>query len=110
MNERKPYPRDLSDEQWALLEPLLPKKKRGRDPVHSRREMMNSLLYIARRGCQWRMLPHDLPPWEAVYAFWQGLIARKVLEKMNDALRIEIRLQEDREAEPSVVIVDSQSV
>ena len=56
------------------------------------------------------MLPHDLPPWEAVYAFWQGLIARNLLEKINDALRIEVRLHEDREAEPSVVIVDSQSV
>lgn len=110
MNERKPYPTDLSDEQWAVLEPMLPKKKRGRKPVHSRREMMNALLYIVRTGCQWRMLPHDLPPWEAVYAFWQGLIARKVLEKINDALRVQIRLCEDREAEPSVVIVDSQSV
>lgn len=110
MNERKPYPTDLSDEQWELLKPLLPKKKRGRNPLHSRREMMNALLYIVRTGCQWRMLPHDLPPWEAVYAFWQGLIARKVLEKINDALRVQIRLHEDREAEPSVVIVDSQSV
>ena len=56
------------------------------------------------------MLPHDWPPWEAVYAFWQGLIARNRLEKIKDALRIEVRLHEDREAEPSVVIVDSQSV
>jgi len=110
MNEPKPYPTDLSDEQWALLEPLLPKKTRGRHPLHSRREMMNAMLYITRTGCQWRMLPHDLPPWEAVYAFWQGLIARNLLEKINDALRIEVRLHEDREVEPSVVIVDSQSV
>ena len=110
MNERKPYPTDLSDEQWALIEPLLPKKGRGRNPTHSRREMLNALLYIARTGCQWRMLPHDLPPWEAVYAFWHRLIEANRLEKINDALRVQIRLAEEREADPSVVIIDSQSV
>jgi putative transposase len=110
MNERKAYPTDLSDKQWELIEPLLPKKKRGRDAVHSRREMMNALLYIVRTGCQWRMLPHDLPPWEAVYAFLRRLVERNLLEKINDALRVQIRVEEDREADPSVVIVDSQSV
>ncbi len=110
MNERKPYPTDLSDEQWALIDPLLPKKKRGRNAQHSPREMINALLYLARTGCQWRMLPHDLPPWEAVYAFWRRLLDRQALEKINDALRVDIRLEQDREAEPSVIIVDSQSV
>lgn len=111
MSERKPYPSDLTDEQWALIASLLPKNTgRGRKPTHSRREMMNALLYLVRTGCAWRMLPHDLPPWEAVYAFWRRLLARGVLVKINDALRIQVRLAEDREAEPSVVIVDSQSV
>jgi len=110
MNERKPYPTDLSDDQWQRIEALLPKKKQGRDAQHSRREMMNALLYWARTGCQWRMMPHDLPPWEAVYAFWRRLVERHVLETINDALRVQIRLEEDREAEPSVVIIDSQSV
>jgi putative transposase len=110
MNERKPYPSDLTDEQWQTIEPLLPKKKQGRNATHSRREMLNALLYMARSGCQWRMLPHDLPPWQAVYACWRRLVASKRLEKINDALRIQIRLEEDREDEPSVVIVDSQSV
>src|SRR5688572_21237247 len=106
MNECKAYPTDLSDKQWELIEPLLPKKKQGRDAIHSRREMMNALLYIARTGCQWRMLP----PWEAVYAFLRRLVERNLLEKINDALRVQIREEEDREADPSVVIVDSQSV
>ena len=110
MSERKPYPTDLTDEQWALIAPLLPQKTRGRKPVHTRREMLNALLYMARTGCQWRMLPHDLPPWEAVYAFWRGLINSRALEPINDALRVQIRRQEDREADPSVVIIDSQSV
>ena len=110
METRKPYPTDLSDPQWQRIEALLPKKKQGRDPLHSRREMVNALLYLARTGCQWRMLPHDLPPWQAVYAFWRRLVEAKLLEQVNDALRIQIRLEEDREAEPSVVIIDSQSV
>ena len=110
MDKRKAYPTDLSDEQWQRIEPLLPKKKQGRDPLHSRREMINALLYLARTGCQWRMLPHDLPPWEAVYAFWRRLVESNRLLQINDALRVQIRLEEDREAEPSVVIIDSQSV
>jgi transposase len=69
MDERKHYPTDLSDEQWQILESLPPKKRRGRNPAHSRREMINALLYLARTGCQWRMLPHDLPPWEAYTHF-----------------------------------------
>jgi transposase len=110
MDTRKSYPTDLSDEQWHRIEALLPKKKQGRDPLHSRREMLNALLYMARTGCQWRMLPHDLPPWEAVYAFWRRLVESNRLEQVNDALRVQIRLEEAREAEPSVAIIDSQSV
>jgi putative transposase len=110
MNIRKAYPTDLNDKQWQLIEPLLPKKKQGRAAQHSRREMLNALLYMARTGCQWRMLPHDLPPWEAVYAFWRRLLERNVLQQINDNLRVQIRLEEEREAEPSVVIIDSQSV
>ena len=110
MTERKPYPTDLTDEQWDLIASLFPKKTRGRPPIHSRREMMNALLYMVRTGCQWRMLPHDLPPWEAVYAFWRSLIANGVLVRINDTLRIQVRLEEGREADPSVLIIDSQSV
>lgn len=111
MITRKPYPSDLSDEQWGYVEPLLPKRdKRGRQAQHSRREMLNALLYMARSGCAWRMLPHDLPPWEAVYAFWRRLVEKGSLIAINDALRVEIRLEEEREAEPSLVIIDSQSV
>src|SRR5215213_762342 len=102
MDTRKPYPTDLNDPQWQRIEPLLPKKKQGRDPLHSRREMVNALLYLTRTGCQWRMLPHDLPPWEAVYAFWRRLVESNRLVQINDVLRVQIRLEEDREAEPSV--------
>ena len=111
MITRKAYPSDLTDEQWAYIEPLLPKQdKRGRKAQHPRREMLNALLYLVRSGCAWRMLPHDLPPWEAVYAFWKRLVEKGSLIAISDALRLEIRLQEEREPEPSLVIVDSQSV
>jgi putative transposase len=110
MKIRKPYPTDLTDEQWSKIEPLLPQKKRGRDAIHSRREMVNALLYLTRTGCQWRMLPHDFPAWSTVYAFWRRLVERNSLESINDVLRVEVRVAEEREAEPSVVIVDSQSV
>ena len=111
MITRKAYPSDLTDEQWAYVEPLLPKQdKRGRKAQHPRREMLNALLYLARSGCAWRMLPHDLPPWEAVYAYWRRLVEKGSLIAINDALRVEIRLEEEREAEPSLVIIDSQSV
>src|SRR6187549_750607 len=99
MITRKAYPSDLSDEQWTYVEPLLPKRdKRGRQAQHSRREMLNAVLYLARSGCAWRMLPHDLPPWEAVYAFWRRLVEKGSLVAINDALRVEIRLEEEREA------------
>ena len=111
MTERTPYPTDLTDKQWAFIEPLLPKRDgRGRKPKHSRRELLNAVLYLNRTGCQWRMLPHDFPAWEAVYAFWRRLVERNALCKINDVLRTDIRLKEEHEGEPSVVIVDSQSV
>lgn len=111
MKERKAYPTDLTDEQWSKIEPLLPKQdNRGRKPTHTRREMFNAILYLNRTGCQWRMLPHDFPPWDAVYAFWRRLVERDALVKINDALRTQVRLEENRGAEPSVVIIDNQSV
>lgn len=111
MNQRKPYPTDMSDEQWSLIEPLLPSRDtRGRKPTHPRREMINALLYLTRTGCQWEMLPHDFPPPSAVYAFLRRLVERDALAKINDALRTQIRVKEEREAEPSVAIIDSQSV
>lgn len=110
METRKPYPTDLTDEQWQKVEPLLPKKRGGRPVKHNRRDMLNALLYVVRTGCQWRMLPHDLPPWTAVYAFWRRLVEHRHLERINDALRTDVRVAEGREAEPSVLIIDSQSV
>ena len=66
---RRPYPDDLSDQEWNQIEPILEKVKKikGRPPVHNRREILNALFYLLRTGCFWRHLPHDFPPWKAVY-------------------------------------------
>ncbi len=111
MNERKAYPSDLTDEQWEHIRILLPRTRgKGRRPTHSRREMLNAILYIVRTGSQWRAMPHDLPPWQTVYDFFRKLCRQGVWEDLNTILRQAVRQQAAREPEPSVVILDSQSV
>jgi putative transposase len=69
---RKAYPTDISDEQWALLDPLIPAAKSGGRPRSvDMREVINALLYILSAGCAWRLLPHDLPPWGTVYSYFR---------------------------------------
>ena len=111
MKERKAYPSDLTDEQWEHIRILLPRPRgKGRRPSHSRRELLNGLLYIVRTGSQWRALPHDLPPWQTVYDFFRKLCRQGVWEEINAILRQGVRQQAGREPDPSVVILDSQSV
>lgn len=111
MNERKAYPTDLSDEQWAHLRILLPRKRgKGRSPTHPRREMLNAILYVVRTGCQWRAMPHDFPPWQTVYSFFSNLCRKGVWERINGILSAGVRQQAGREKVPSLLIFDSQSV
>jgi len=110
MSERKGYPTDITDKEWAVLEPLLPVPATGRPRKYSQREMVNSLLYLDRTGCSWRMLPHDLPPWQAVYAYFRKLQRAGTWTVVNDCLRERIRQEGGREGEPSLMIIDSQSV
>jgi putative transposase len=109
--KRKSYPSDLSDEQWKRLEPHLPQPRlRGAPRRVNLREILNGLLYLSRTGCQWRMLPHDLPPWETVYAYFKQWRDDGTWGQLNRELRIEVRLSAGRESEPSAAILDSQSV
>jgi putative transposase len=109
--KRKPYPSDLSDEQWSRLAPHLPVPElRGAPRRVNLREIINALLYLSRTGCQWRMLPHDLPPWETVYAYFSQWRGDGTWERLNRELRIEVRVSEGKDPEPSAAIVDSQSV
>lgn len=110
MRTRQPYPTDLSDREWALIEPLLPLQRTGRPRKYSQREMLNAILYLTRSGCSWRMLPHDLPPWKAVYAYLRKLQQANVWPRLNEALGEQVRLAAGRDAHPSTLLADSQSV
>lgn len=111
MEPRKPYPTDLSDKQYALIEPLLPKPRpRGRKATLSRRELLNAILYKVKTGCQWRALPHDLPNYKTVYTYFTWWTLDGTLDAILTALREGIRKEAGREATPSAAIIDSQSV
>ena len=109
--ERKPYPSDLTAAQWAILAPLLPLAKPGGRPRSvDLREVVNGILYVLRSGCSWRMMPHDLPPWQTGYKHFRQWSADGAWERVNDALRSQARTAAARDPEPSVAIIDSQSV
>lgn len=109
--QRQPYPTDLSDAEWQRIEPYLPAPKPGGRPrVHPLREILNAIFYIVRSGCTWRMLPHDLPPWKTVYHYFRLWRKDGTWERINSALRQEVRVAAGREPEPSAAVLDSQSV
>jgi len=108
---RKTYPSDLTDAQWAILEPLVPASKYGgRARTVDMREFVTTILYLNRTGCQWDMLPHDLLPKSTVYEYFAQWRDDGTWAKFVDALRVEVRTQEGREATPSAMCIDSQSV
>src|SRR3954469_3273695 len=111
--ERPAYPTDLTDAQWEMIQSMLPKAKNGRTgrpPKYPRREIWNAIFYQARTGCQWRYLPHDLPPWELVFEHFCRWRDEGLIETVHDTLRERVRVQEGREPTPSAAIIDSQSV
>jgi transposase len=106
----RPYPSDLTDEQWALIEPMVPIKPGGRPVIHPRRRIVEAILYLDRAGCSWRMLPHDFPPWDTVYWYFQRWNADGTTDRIHDALRAGVRNAAERDPLASAGIVDSQSV
>jgi putative transposase len=110
---RKAYRTDLTDEQWQLVEPLLPPEVEG-EPGRPRevdfREVLNAIYYINRTGCQWDMLPHDLLPKSTVYKYFARWRDDGTLQTLVDALRSEVRVAVGREPTPSAACIDSQSV
>ncbi len=108
---RRPYPSDLSDAEWAVLAPLVPAAKPGgRPPKYRRREIVEAILYVLRTGCQWRALPHDLPPWGTVWWYFRCWRQDGTWEAINAALRTRERTRHGREPTPSAAVLDSQSV
>lgn len=107
---RRRYPSDPTDAEWAILAPLVPAPKPGgRPPTHERREVVNAVLYVLRTGCQWRALPHDLPPWGTAWWYFRGWRLDGTWERANAALRERARVGAGRQPTPSAAILDRQS-
>ena len=107
---RKPYPSDLTDEQWAIIEPLIPVHKVGRPRTNDMREVLNAIFYLNRSGCQWDMLPHDLPPRSTVYRHFAQWRDDGTWQRITDALRQPVRTAVGKQPSPSAGVIDSQTV
>ena len=108
---RKAYTSDLTDAQWALVEPLLPEARhRGRRRTVDLREIVNAALYIDRNGAAWRDLPHDFPAWQTAYAYFARWRDDGTWHCIYERLHRRLRQRQGREGAPSAVILDSQSV
>jgi putative transposase len=111
MEPRNPYPSDLTDQEWALIDPYVPKAKvRRRPEKYPKREILNGIFYVLRSGCAWRLLPHDFPSWESVYHYFRQWRKDGTWQLMHDLLRGDIRVAAGRRRQPSAGILDSQSV
>ena len=111
MDTRKQYPSDVSDEEWAFVAPylaLVPEDAPQRE--HDLREVFNALRWVVRTGSPWRYMPHDLPPWEAVYQQTQRWLKAGVFVEMVHDLRVLLRLSEGRAPEPTAAILDSRTL
>jgi putative transposase len=107
----KPYASDLSDAEWAILEPLIPAAKPGGRPRSvNMRQILNGIFYMLRSGGAWRLLPHDYPPWSTVYDYFRKWRNAGIWEGMVKTLRERLRVQDGRQATPSAAIIASQSV
>lgn len=105
------YPSDLTDEEWALIEPLIPPSKSGggRRRVDMR-EVVNGLMYVLSTGCQWRAIPKDLPPRSTIYGYFDLWTWDRTLDRIHHFLYVSCREKAERQASPTAAIIDSQSV
>jgi putative transposase len=112
MSKTLPYPSDVTDEQWALLRPYLCRRPSqvGHPVTVDRRALVNAIFYILRTGCQWRLLPHDFPPWGTVSSQYYRWRKAGLWEKVEAALHARVREQEGRRPRPTAGVLDSQSV
>ena len=109
LNER--YASDVTDEEYDLIEPLLPPARRGgRRRTTDLREVLNAILYLVRTGCQWRMLPKDFPPWSTVYGYFRRFWQEGIWHRIWMILLMQAREQAGKDASPTAGVVDSQSV
>jgi transposase len=105
------YPSDLTDEEWSLIEPLIPPAKRGGNKrTIVERDVIDGLMYILSTGCQWSALPKDLPPRSTVNDYFRRWSEDGTLDRIHHALYVRCRELAGREASPTAAIIDSQSV
>jgi putative transposase len=111
MPARRPYATDLSDDEWRVLEPLVPRAKPGGRPrAHETRELLNAIFYVLRGGSAWRLLPHDfLFPWQTAYHYFRAWRIDGTWQRIHTALRERLRRLAGREPTPSAAIIDSQT-
>jgi len=120
MSPTRRYPTDLTNQQWAIIEPLLPGTEPvapgGRPPIHAKREIVNAILYLTRSGCAWRMLPADFPHWRTVYGYFAQWRDDGTLDLIHDTLREEVRATKEKKGRkprnptPTGGVIDSQSL
>ena len=104
------YPSDLTDDEWALVAPLIRRAKRGGRPrTVDVREVVNAIFYVLATGCQWQALPKDLPPKSTVWGYFSRWEWEGTLERLHHALYVAVRGQSGREASPTTAIIDSQT-
>lgn len=104
------YPTDLNDSEWAQIAQYLPKEKtNGRPRKYTWREILNGIFYVVKNGCVWRALPHDLPPWETVYGYFRKFQQTNLWETLNRVVREKVRKKANKEAQASLMMMDSQS-
>lgn len=109
--KRKTYPTDLSCEHWKVLATMLPPPELvGRKRSVKLRDIINALCYLARSGCQWRLLPKEYPKWQTVYYYFRKWRDTQWFVQLNHQLRRKVRLQTGKQADASAAIIDSQSV
>ena len=106
----KRYPSDLTNEEWARIEPFLPRASKAGRPIEvDLREVLNAIRYMARSGGGWRMLPNDFPPWQTVYWWFRRFVRRFMFQTIHDVALMLDRERVGRQASPTGGVVDSQS-
>ena len=104
------YSSDLKDSDWDLIKDHFSTGRYGNRAIHSRRSLVNGILYVVKTGCQWRMLPSDFPPWKTVYGYFRRLSKLGIWENvLADLVKIK-RVKSGRNEHPSLLIIDAQSV
>ncbi|WP_295712755.1 transposase [Mucilaginibacter sp.] len=101
------YPTNLSDSQWQYISNFLDTKRNRKYPL---REIVNAILYVVKSGCQWRMLPGDFAPWKLVYYYFDSWKKNEIFELINECLVEQTRLKHGKKEQPTVGIIDAQSV